>query len=40
MISVDMVKRHVCNIFPKLGVKNRILALTRARELGLLSETS
>ncbi len=40
VLSVDTVKRHVYHIFSKLGVKNRILALTRARELGLLSEES
>ena len=32
------VKRHVYNIFSKLGVKNRIQALARARALGLLDE--
>jgi LuxR family transcriptional regulator, maltose regulon positive regulatory protein len=37
-ISVDTVKRHVYNIFPKLGVKNRVQAVVRARTLGLLFE--
>jgi len=38
VLSVDTVKRHVYNIFSKLGVKNRVQAVTRARALGLLSE--
>ena len=38
VLSVDTVKRHVYNIFSKLGVKNRVQAVTRARALSLLSE--
>jgi LuxR family transcriptional regulator, maltose regulon positive regulatory protein len=38
VLSVDTVKRHVYNIFSKLGVKNRIQAVARARALGLISE--
>jgi len=38
VLSIDTVKRHVSNIFSKLGVKNRVLAVARARALGLLSE--
>ena len=40
VLSVDTVKRHVYNIFSKLGVKKRIKALARAHDLGLLSEKS
>jgi len=40
VLSVDTVKRHVYNIFSKLGVRNRIQAVARARDLGLLSEES
>ncbi|HEX3641054.1 MAG TPA: LuxR C-terminal-related transcriptional regulator, partial [Ktedonobacteraceae bacterium] len=38
MIAVDTVKRHVSQIFSKLGVKNRLQAVRRARLLGLLAE--
>jgi len=38
MLSVDTVKRHVYNIFSKLGVKKCIQAVAKARNLGLLSE--
>jgi LuxR family maltose regulon positive regulatory protein len=38
VLSVDTVKRHVYNIFPKLGVKNRVKAVAQARTLGLLFE--
>jgi LuxR family maltose regulon positive regulatory protein len=37
-IVVDTVKRHVSQIFSKLIVKNRIQAVKRAQELGLLGE--
>jgi LuxR family maltose regulon positive regulatory protein len=37
VISVDTVKRHVSNVLSKLGVNNRTQAVSRARELGLLS---
>lgn len=40
VLSVDTVKRHVYNIFSKLGVKKRIKAVARARDLGLLSKES
>jgi LuxR family transcriptional regulator, maltose regulon positive regulatory protein len=36
VISLDTVKRHVTHILDKLGVANRVQAVTRARELGLL----
>lgn len=38
IIVVDTVKRHVSQIFSKLAVRNRVQAVRRARELGLLSE--
>ena len=37
VITLDTVKRHVTNLFNKLGVANRVQAVARARELGLLS---
>ena len=40
VFAVDTVKRHVYNIFSKLGVSNRIQALTRARALGLIEDES
>ena len=36
MVTLDTVKRHVTNLFNKLGVANRTQAVARARELGLL----
>ena len=36
VVSLDTVKRHISNLFGKLGVTNRTQAVTRARELGLL----
>jgi len=36
VIAVSTVKKHVNNIFGKLGVGNRTQAINRARELGLL----
>jgi LuxR family maltose regulon positive regulatory protein len=40
VIALDTVKRHVSHIFSKLGVNNRIQAVRRARELGLLDHES
>jgi LuxR family maltose regulon positive regulatory protein len=34
-LSVGTVKRHVNNIYSKLGIENRSQAVSRARELGL-----
>jgi LuxR family transcriptional regulator, maltose regulon positive regulatory protein len=36
VVTLDTVKRHVTNLFNKLGVANRTEAVARARELGLL----
>jgi LuxR family maltose regulon positive regulatory protein len=38
VLSSQTVKSHVRNILSKLGVKNRVQAVARARALGLLSE--
>jgi LuxR family transcriptional regulator, maltose regulon positive regulatory protein len=38
VISIRTVKKHIENIHGKLGVQNRIQAVSRSRELGLLSE--
>jgi LuxR family maltose regulon positive regulatory protein len=38
VLSFQTVKSHVRNIFSKLGVKNRVQAVARARALGLLCE--
>jgi LuxR family transcriptional regulator, maltose regulon positive regulatory protein len=38
MITVTTVKRHVSNIFAKLAATNRVQAVSRARELGLLDQ--
>jgi LuxR family transcriptional regulator, maltose regulon positive regulatory protein len=35
VITVDTVKRHVSNIFSKLGVQNRVQAVRKAEGLGL-----
>ena len=35
-VSVETVKSHMKNIFQKLGVKNRVEAIAKAREIGLL----
>jgi LuxR family transcriptional regulator, maltose regulon positive regulatory protein len=37
VVTLDTVKRHVTNLFNKLGVASRVQAVARARELGLLS---
>jgi LuxR family maltose regulon positive regulatory protein len=36
VISSNTVKRHLSNLYTKLGVHNRRQAVTRAREVGLL----
>jgi len=36
VIAVGTVKRHINNIYGKLGVQSRTQAVARARELGLL----
>ena len=38
VLSIDTVKRHVSNVFSKLGVNNRVQAVARAHFLRLLSE--
>jgi LuxR family maltose regulon positive regulatory protein len=38
VIVIDTVKRHISHIFSKLGVKNRLQAARRARELSLIDE--
>ena len=40
VLALDTVKRHVYNIFAKLGVKNRMQAVARARSLGLIADES
>jgi ATP/maltotriose-dependent transcriptional regulator MalT len=37
VLSIDTIKRHVSNIFSKLGVNNRVQAVVQAHALGLLS---
>jgi LuxR family maltose regulon positive regulatory protein len=37
VITLDTVKRHVTHIFEKLGVRNRVQAVAKARALDLLS---
>jgi LuxR family maltose regulon positive regulatory protein len=39
VITLDTVKRHVRHIFSKLGVRNRLQALNKAKELALLDDT-
>lgn len=36
VVSLNTVKTHINNIYSKLGVTNRVQAVTRARDLGLL----
>ncbi len=38
VLSIDTVKRHVSNIFSKLGVHTRVQAVAQARSLGLLRD--
>jgi ATP/maltotriose-dependent transcriptional regulator MalT len=35
-VAVNTVKKHISNIFGKLGVSNRVQAVSQARLLGLL----
>lgn len=35
-VTVDTIKKHLTHIFRKLGVRSRIQAVVRARELGLI----
>jgi LuxR family maltose regulon positive regulatory protein len=37
VVVVDTAKKHVGRVMDKLGAANRTQAVTRARELGLLS---
>ena len=36
VVSVDTVKRHVSHLLSKFGAANRVQAVARARQLGLL----
>jgi ATP/maltotriose-dependent transcriptional regulator MalT len=36
VISIKTVKRHISNIYAKLGVRNRTHAVSLGRELGLV----
>jgi len=38
VLAIDTVKRHVSNIYSKLGVHTRVQAVARVRALGLLSD--
>ncbi len=38
VIAIDTVKRHVSQILAKLDVQNRVQAVRRAQDLGLLSQ--
>ena len=37
VVSIDTVKKHVSHLLGKLGAANRTEAVTRARQLGLIS---
>jgi len=37
VVSLDTVKKHVTHLLSKLGAANRTEAVTRARQLGLIS---
>ncbi|HVK37139.1 MAG TPA: LuxR C-terminal-related transcriptional regulator [Candidatus Kapabacteria bacterium] len=37
-VSINTIKTHVSNLFDKLGARNRIDALVRAKDAGILEE--
>jgi len=37
VVTLDTVKKHVTHVLSKLGAANRTEAVTRARQLGLIS---
>ena len=37
VVTLDTVKKHVTHLLDKLGAANRTEAVTRARQLGLIS---
>jgi LuxR family transcriptional regulator, maltose regulon positive regulatory protein len=37
VVTLDTVKKHVTHVLGKLGATNRTEAVTRARQLGLIS---
>ena len=39
-MSLNTIRTHLRNVYAKLGVHGRADAVTRARELGLLSPSS
>jgi ATP/maltotriose-dependent transcriptional regulator MalT len=38
VITTDTVKRHISHIFSKFGVRNRLQAVKKAKELSLLDD--
>jgi LuxR family maltose regulon positive regulatory protein len=40
VISLPTVKRHIANVYGKLGVSHRTQAVARANELGLLEPSA